>query len=58
VTYSLTLLYRTRVVRLLDQRLDAGPHHAPLARRSRWMPEVFVVLRADDAEVRVVRVPR
>ena len=56
--YNLTLLYRTRVLELLDRRLDAGPHHLPLARPSSWVQEVFVVLRADDREVRVIQVPR
>ena len=56
--YNLTLLYRTRVLQLLDLRLEAGPHHLPLARRSRWVQEVFVVLRAADREVRVIQVPR
>jgi hypothetical protein len=56
--YNLTLLYRTRILQLLDRRLDAGPHHLPLARQSRWAQEVFVVLRADDREVRVIQVPR
>jgi len=56
--HNLTLLYRTRVLQLLDRRLEAGPHHLPLARRSRWVREVFVVLRADDREVRVIQLPR
>jgi hypothetical protein len=57
LTYDLTFLYGTRMRQLLDEALDAGRHHVSLG-RSRWVREVFAILRADGRDARVVRVPR